>query len=107
MNRIALLLSTALLAGCNANSPSDQPSKLSSTPDAAKTAAPAPEYLEVPVGGNLYVVASKESAAKAAAGKLEKPVRAIGFGAPGQKVYFEEKHQAFLEAEYQRRHPVR
>ena|SRR5688572_3432565 len=71
------------------------------------TAAAKPlEYQEVRVGDKLYVVGSKEAAEKARAGKLEKPVRAIGVGAlENTKVYFEEANQAALEAEYAKRHP--
>ena len=65
------------------------------------------DYQEVRVGNNVYVVGSAEAAEQAKAGKLAKPVRAIGFGAPGEKWYFEEKNQAALEAEYDRRHGAR
>jgi hypothetical protein len=80
--------------------------KSTSTGGEAKSTAAGPiEYQEVRVGENVYVVGSKDAAEKARAGKLEKPVRAIGFGAPNEKVYFEEKNQAALEAEYSKRHP--
>jgi hypothetical protein len=121
MNRFCIALAAAaLLAGCQDNS-SDKTSK-SSTPSSASnnstatkgdsmtaksTAAPAApiEYQEVRVGNNVYVVGSKAAAEKAKAGKLDKPVRAIGYGAPGDKVYFDEADQAALEAEYKKRHP--
>jgi hypothetical protein len=73
----------------------------------AGAAAKPIEYQEVPVGDKLYIVGSKEAAEKAKAGKLEKPVRAVGIGPENVKVYFEEANQTALEAEYARRHPSR
>jgi len=129
MNRVAIaIVAAALLVGCQENQ--DEPKAKSSTEgggakveqksveadsmtakstatggaDGASASGPV-EYQEIRAGGNVYVVGSKETADKARAGKLEKPVRGIGFGAPGEKVYFEEKNQAALEAEYNKRHP--
>ena len=126
MNRIAIaVVAAAFVAGCQDNETTSPKSstdgsvkvedksakadsvtaKSTSTGGTASTAAGPVEYQEVRVGSNVYVVGSKEAADKAKAGKLEKPVRGIGFGAPNEKVYFEEKNQAALEAEYQKRHP--
>ena len=90
-------------AGTGATAASNQ-SAASGTSVASSPSAAKIDYQEVRVGNNVYVVGSAEAAQKAQAGKLEKPVRAIGFGDPGEKVYFEEKNQAALEAEFNRRH---
>jgi len=127
MNRIAIaVVAAALVTGCQDNETTSSPksstdgsvkteeksakadsvtAKSTTTGGTASTAAGPVEYQEVRVGSNVYVVGSKEAADKARAGKLEKPVRGIGFGAANEKVYFEEKNQAALEAEYQKRHP--
>jgi hypothetical protein len=90
-------------AGTDANAASSKAAAVGTSvapsPSAAKV-----DYQEVRVGNKVYVVGSADAAQQAKAGKLEKPVRAIGFGDPGDKVYFEEKNQAALEAEFNRRH---
>jgi hypothetical protein len=107
---IAIVLG-AFVVGCN-NGEEKKPSsdKKTDTSVTAKstTTAPAPlVYQEVKVGNNVYVVGSAAAAKDAQAGKLKQPVRAIGYGAPDEKVYFDSANEAALRAEYEKRHNMK
>ena len=102
------ILAAALAAGCGSGEEKKPAAKPDTSVTARATTAPAAlAYQEVRMGANVYVVGSADAARAAAAGKLKNPVRAVGYGAPGEKVFFDAANEDALRREYEKRHPAR
>ena len=107
MKQLAIaIVAAAFIVGCESNA--DKPAAKASETTAVKPAAPAAEYFEVAHKGRIFVLGSKASAEKLAAGtEPGTSITRIAYGPKRETVVFEADKsnvETRLIAEFDKRH---